>query len=102
MSSMIIPDIFISGLDLEILEILPDLMNSPYVQVDPAVRVAYYNALFYGLHKLHGPGNQISKVAYFKILQAVPDWLGAATGTDLDGHCATLTVSFPPVHFIET
>jgi hypothetical protein len=94
-ASMIIPDIFISSLNLDILEYLPDLVNSPYVRVDPAIRVAYWNAIFYGLHKLHGPGNRKSKIAYLKLLDAVPEWLGGATGTDLDGHCATLTVRRP-------
>lgn len=90
-ASMIIPDIFVSSINLDIMEHLPDLVNSPYVRVDPAIKVAYWNAIFYGLHKLHGPGNRKSKIAYLKLLDTVPEWLGGATGTDLDGHCATLT-----------
>ncbi|KAF2746452.1 hypothetical protein M011DRAFT_468543 [Sporormia fimetaria CBS 119925] len=95
--TMVVPDAFASGLDLSILEVLPDLIDSPYVKVDPAMRVAYYNALFYGLHSLRGPGNDLSKVAYLKLLESVPEWLEAATGTDLDGHCALLT-AYTTIH----
>jgi hypothetical protein len=90
---MVIPDVFISHLNLDILEVLPDVVDSPYVNIEPAMRVAYYNCLYYGLHKLHGPGNDLSKAAYLKVLEVVPAWLSSATGTDLDGHTAALTVS---------
>lgn len=98
MSSLIIPDFFLSNLnlDLGILEVLPDIANSPFINVDPAVRVIYYNALYYGLFKLRGPGNPQSLAAYYKVLEAVPAWLGAASRSDLDAPTAALTVNRSP------
>lgn len=91
--NLIIPDIFLSSIDLDILTILPDIANSPYINLDPAMRVIYYNALYYGLSILHGPGTAPSLAAYYKVLEAVPAWLNGTDGTDLDGHTAALTVS---------
>ena len=94
MASIVIPGLFVVNPNIGILDHLPDLMNSPYVTIDPGLHVAYYNALFYGLQKVHGPGNHLSKAAYYKLLEVVPAWLNGPTNeTDLDGHCALLTVS---------
>lgn len=98
----LLPEMLISSLDLELIEVLPDLLNSPYVEVDPAMRVVYYNALFFGFHRLRGPGNEFSKLAYFKVLEAVPEWLTKATGTELDALCAAVTVRSNSVLNIRT
>lgn len=98
MGTIVIPDLFVSHPNTEILEALPDLMGSPYITLDPALRVAYFNALYFGLNQACGPGNPSSRAAYYKFLEAVPAWLSADSSSELDGHCAALTVSlFPKV-----
>lgn len=88
---MVVPDVFVSFLNIDLLSVLPDIMNSPFVNIEPVVGVMYYNALYYGLHKIHGPGSPLPLAAYYKLLEAVPAWLRTATGTDLDSATAALT-----------
>jgi hypothetical protein len=89
--NMIVPDVFASSIDLELLRMLPDIINSPYVNIDPAMYVMYYNALYYGLNDLRGPGDPVAQAMYFKVLEAVPAWLDTPAETDMDGHTAALT-----------
>ncbi|KAF2257930.1 hypothetical protein CC78DRAFT_549523 [Lojkania enalia] len=89
--SMVVPALFTRGLDLHILRSLADIVESPYVAVDPGLRVLYYNALFYGLRHMHGQGTPLAWAAYLKILETVPSWLSSPTKTNLDGHTAALT-----------
>jgi hypothetical protein len=42
----------------------PDLVSSPYVTLDPGLHVLYYNAVFYGLHQLHGSSDSRTRAAY--------------------------------------
>lgn len=96
---LLIPNIFSSCAGFELLYIMPDIVDSPYVNADPCVRVLYYQALYYGLCKAHGPGNKQSQAAYYKVLESVPEWLSEGTGTMLDvctaslvvGHCSSLS-----------
>lgn len=97
MGTIVIPDLFVSDPNTEILEALPDLMGSPYITIDPALRVAYFNALYFGLNHSRGPGNPSARVAYYKFLEAVPAWLSADSSSELDGHCAALT-TFTALH----
>jgi hypothetical protein len=88
---MVVPDVFASSIDLELLRLLPDIIDSPYVNVDPGMYVMYYNALYYGLNDLRGPGDPVAQAMYLKLLEAVPAWLDTPADTELDGHTAALT-----------
>ena len=94
--SMVIPEVFSKYIDLSLLQALPHVTNSPFVTIDPAIRVSYYAALYYGLHRLNGPDDGLAQAAYYKSLEAVPTWLNSATGTDMDGYTAALMVNFIP------
>ena len=91
MSTMIVPDIFGFSVDTNLLMALPEIIDSPYVNIDHGIRVMYYNALHYGLQQIHGLGGPLTHRAYLKVLEAVPAWLEASTDTDMDGHTAALT-----------
>ncbi|KFZ10142.1 hypothetical protein V501_05327 [Pseudogymnoascus sp. VKM F-4519 (FW-2642)] len=91
MGNMVVPGIFAVVIDADLLRVLPDIIKSSYVKVDPGVYVMYYNALYYGLHQIRGPGDALAQSMYLKVLEAVPAWLDASANTDLDGHTAALT-----------
>ncbi|KAH7388650.1 hypothetical protein BKA66DRAFT_460438 [Pyrenochaeta sp. MPI-SDFR-AT-0127] len=91
MSTMVVPDIFTASLDINLLRTLPKIIDSPYINIDPGLRVMYYSALYYGLQQTRGPGSPLVQAAYRKVLEDVPAWLEASTGTDMDGHTAALT-----------
>jgi hypothetical protein len=86
LSTIVAPDIFTAENDLRILRALPNIIDSPYVNVEPTVQVLYYNAIYYGLVQLRGPKDPRIRGAYFKVLEAVPPWLRAtADGVSRDG-----------------
>ncbi|KAI4641726.1 hypothetical protein J4E93_007824 [Alternaria ventricosa] len=92
MSSMLSPDAFAhSVIDTDLLYALPDIIKSPYVNIDPVVRVMYYNALFYGLQLTDGPGGDLTTKAYMKMLESVPAWLESPGDTNMDVHIAALS-----------
>lgn len=88
--NMVVPDVFASSIDLELLRLLPEIVNSPYVNIDPGMYVMYYQALYYGLNDLRGPGDPVAQGMYLKVLEAVPAWLDTAGDSDMDGHTASL------------
>jgi hypothetical protein len=90
-NNLVLPEIFAVPIDVELLRVLPDITKSPYVNVDPGMWVMYYNALYYGLLQIRGPGDPVAQGMYLKVLEAVPVWLEGSTDTDLDGHTAALT-----------
>lgn len=69
----------------------PEIVNSPYVTLDPSLHVLYYNAVFYGLHLLHGPRDARTQAAFGMILESVPLWLAAQSEKDLDCWTSQLT-----------
>jgi hypothetical protein len=91
LQNMIVPDMFAIPIDIELLRMLPDIIKSPYVNIDAGMYVLYYNALYYGLHQIRGPGDPVAQGMYLKVLEAVPAWLDAQKDTDMDGHTAALT-----------
>ncbi|KAF2856144.1 hypothetical protein T440DRAFT_99182 [Plenodomus tracheiphilus IPT5] len=91
MQVMVIPDVFALTIDVKLLMTLPDIIDSPYVSIEPGVRVMYYTALYYGLQHRHGPGDTVTGKAYMKVLDSIPAWLDASTDSMLDGHTAALT-----------
>lgn len=91
MNTLVVPDAFAVALDLELLRSLPNIIGSPYINVDPGIHVLYYSALHNGLSQLRGPGHAHTQAAYLKTLEHVPAWLDAPTETDMDGYTATLS-----------
>lgn len=91
MSNLVVPETFTAIFDIDLLRVLPDIIKSSYVKVDPGVYVMYYNALYYGLHQIRGPGDTVAQSMYLKVLEAVPAWLDSSANTDMDGRTAALT-----------
>jgi hypothetical protein len=91
-NSMVVPDIFPHDvIGTKLLRALPDVIDSPYINIDPGMRVMYYNALYYGLQRVRGPGDALTTKAYVKVLESVPAWLDVPNETRMDGHTAALT-----------
>jgi hypothetical protein len=91
MSAMVVPGVFASSMiDVNLLRALPEVIDSPYVSIDPGMRVVYYSALYYGLLQENGPGSPLTTKAYMKTLESVPQWL-ESDDTNMDGHTAALT-----------
>ena len=71
-------------LDAHILKVLPRLFASPHVQVDPAMKVVYYCAIFLG----QSCGTPVDQSAipqtYYNCVVMAQDWLKSATGTEMD------------------
>ncbi|KAI8936434.1 hypothetical protein NX059_006841 [Plenodomus lindquistii] len=90
MNVMVVPDIFATAIDVKLLMTLPNIVDSPFISIEPGILVMYYTALYYGLQHRHGPGDVVTGKAYMRVLDTVPAWLGAATNSVLDGHTAAL------------
>jgi hypothetical protein len=95
---LLVPNMFTFCAEFDVLNSIPDIIDSPYIKIDPCVRVLYYQTLYYGLYKIHGPGNKLAQEAYYKALESVPVWLAGATGTVLDVCTATLIVGHSTLH----
>jgi hypothetical protein len=90
LQNMIIPDLNAIPIDLELLRVIPDIEQSPYIKIDPGMYVMYYNALYYGLHQIRGPGDAVAQGMYLKVLEAVPAWLDTPGDKEIDGYTAAL------------
>ncbi|KAG9186952.1 hypothetical protein G6011_10060 [Alternaria panax] len=91
-STMLVPDAFTDSLvDVGLLRALTEIIDSPFVNVDPGMRVMYYNAMYYGLQSMEGPGGDRTKKAYMKVLESVPAWLESPNDTSMDVHTAALS-----------
>ncbi|KAF2008614.1 hypothetical protein BU24DRAFT_429207 [Aaosphaeria arxii CBS 175.79] len=78
--------------DVSILHFMPEIVQSPHVQIDPVMRVLYYNALYFGLHRQSvGQVQEQAQAAYYKCLEAVPQWLHVARGSIPDVFTACFT-----------
>lgn len=77
-------EFFTALLDVEFLMSLPDVINSPHVRIEPAIRLIYYNLIFHG--SVIGESRQqvVARGLYLQCLEAVPLWQASATGTLLD------------------
>ncbi|KAF9892128.1 hypothetical protein FE257_002534 [Aspergillus nanangensis] len=82
------PYLMVNGLssfiDLKILMALPNLITSPYVHLDPALHVIYYNAIYFGQSCGTLVEQKASSRTYYMCLQAAQAWLNSARGTELD------------------
>jgi hypothetical protein len=90
LKNMIVPDLNAIPIDLELLRVIPDIERSPYIKVDPGMYVMYYNALYYGLHQIRGPGDAVAHGMYLKVLEALPAWLDTPGDKEIDGYAAAL------------
>jgi hypothetical protein len=90
LKNMLVPEVYASCIDVELLRLLPDIIDSPYVNISPSMYVMYYNALYYGLNDIRGTGDPIAQGMYLKILEAIPAWLDTPADTEMDGHTAAL------------
>jgi hypothetical protein len=91
MNTLVVPDIFTTVLDIDLLRSLTGIIDSTYITVDPGVHVMYYTALHYGLNQIRGPGHALTQAAYLKALEHVPAWLDSPTDTDMDGYTAAMS-----------
>ncbi|KZM21761.1 sequence-specific DNA binding RNA polymerase II transcription factor [Ascochyta rabiei] len=91
MNTLVIPDIFTTALDVDLLRTLPSINGSPYVKVDSGLHVMYFAALHYGLPQTRGHEHLLTQAAYLKALEHVPAWLDTSTETDMDGYTAAMT-----------
>ncbi|KAF2833134.1 hypothetical protein CC86DRAFT_310811 [Ophiobolus disseminans] len=91
-SNMIVPELLtVPSGDMSILYMLPNIIKSPYVNVEPGIWVLYYNALYFGLQQIRGPTDPVAQGMYLKLLEAVPAWLDSPSDTNMDGYTAALT-----------
>lgn len=91
MNTLVVPDIFATALDVDLMRTLPSIIGSPFINVDPGVHVMYFAAIHYGLHQTRGPEHPVTQAAYLKALEHVPAWLDAPTDTCMDGYTAAMT-----------
>ncbi|PVI00138.1 hypothetical protein DM02DRAFT_563555 [Periconia macrospinosa] len=89
--NMILPDFEYTFVDVELLRALPTVFDSPYINVEPVVKVLYCNALYYGLHELRDSHDPLIQATYIKVLDAVPEWLETSPESPLNGMTAALT-----------
>ncbi|CAI7678479.1 unnamed protein product [Penicillium manginii] len=82
---------FQTMIDAELLRALPYIIDSSHAQVNPALRMIYYNAIYRG--QTCGSADEYKRAAgtYIKCLQSVPSWLSSAQGSQMDLMAASLT-----------
>lgn len=72
---------------------MPHIIDSPYAQVDPVMRVIYYSAIYFGQSIGSQGVERLGTRTYYLCLQSVPKWLESAKGTQLDVLAASVVVS---------
>ena len=70
---------------------LGNVVASTYIQVDPAIRLVFYNLLFHGY--IFGPckGPTTARRLYFQCIKAMELWKKADTGTFMDLVASVIT-----------
>ncbi|KAL4790560.1 hypothetical protein BDV19DRAFT_382219 [Aspergillus venezuelensis] len=81
---------FSKAVDPDFMRAMPHIMDSPYAQVDPVMRVIYYCAIYLCQSIGTVEEQQLGIKTYYKCLQLAPKWLGTATGTELDLFAASI------------
>ena len=89
-----------SGLvDRKLVEVLPEIIDSPHIHIDAAILVIYWGVLFYGcsfsgqLQMLQEETMKWTNITYMACLRSIPGWQREATGTIMDLVAAMTTVS---------
>jgi hypothetical protein len=77
-------EFFTSLLDAEFMSSLSNIVSSPYIQIDPAVRLVYYNLLFHGFIVGESKTQTRARSLYSHCLGAIKQWQETATGTMMD------------------
>lgn len=90
-SNMLLPDFDLGFLDVDVLRALPGVFHSPYVNIEPTMKVLYWNAIHYGLQEVRGFKDPLVQTAYLKFLEAVPAWLDSSSENVIDGYTASLS-----------
>ena len=70
--------------DKKLMRAMPDIINSPHVNLDPALKLIYYNLVFHGRIMGGKRSPTAARNAYINCLQAVPAWHKASQGTFMD------------------
>lgn len=83
-------------IDPSLLTSLPDMIDSPYVKLDPALRLLYYNLVFHGRYIAQSTSAVAGNSLYFKCLREASAWHKTATGSVLDVVAAYIMVRPTP------
>ncbi|KAL4960101.1 uncharacterized protein BDV14DRAFT_205029 [Aspergillus stella-maris] len=81
---------FSKAVDPDFMRAMPYIIDSPYAQVDPVMRVIYYCAIYLCQSIGTVEEQQLGIKTYYKCLQLAPKWLETATGTELDLFAASI------------
>ncbi|KAK2794501.1 hypothetical protein FQN52_008079 [Onygenales sp. PD_12] len=82
---------FIYGVDRDFMKAMPETIDSSLVQIDPAVRLLYFNLLFHGQNMGQRKSSTVANSVYVKCLQEVSAWQKSAKGTIMDIIAASVT-----------
>ncbi|KAI2896353.1 hypothetical protein CBS63078_5644 [Aspergillus niger] len=86
-------DMFLTFINRNVLELMPDIVGLPYVHVDAAIIVVYYCVLYHGCSlpvkkpddaTTYFPGIRYSRRLYLCSLRSLPGWQREATGSMID------------------
>ncbi|KZL67501.1 fungal specific transcription factor [Colletotrichum incanum] len=82
-------DMFLSLVNLKLIEMIPDLLEMPHVHLDPAILVVYYGVLYHGsvlgsTSMETDEGLKYIQMLYVCCLRSLPLWQREATGTTTD------------------
>ncbi|KAL4863345.1 hypothetical protein BDV12DRAFT_202189 [Aspergillus spectabilis] len=83
-------DSFSCAVDADFLKAMPHIIDSPFAQVNPVMRIVYYSAIHLGQSVGSAAAQKAATKTYYKCLQSVPKWLASAEGTQLDLLAASL------------
>jgi hypothetical protein len=91
---------FFTLLDRKVIEMIPDLIELPYIHLDPAILVVYHSILYHGyvlssqdsrnFREQYSEG--YARKLYIACLRALPAWQREATGSIIDFMAATFMV----------
>ncbi|KAL2807940.1 hypothetical protein BJX63DRAFT_55798 [Aspergillus granulosus] len=84
-------DSFKAIIDWDFLRAMPHIIDSPFAQVSPAMRIIYYNAIYLAQSMGSELEVKLATRTYYKCLQMVPTWLESAERSPLDLFAANLT-----------
>jgi len=80
-------------IDHEFVTSLVDIIDSPYIQIDPAARLVYMCLLFHGHILCQYKSPTTARQLYLRCLEVVPQWQSQDSGTVMDLIGASLLVS---------
>ncbi|KAF2420356.1 hypothetical protein EJ08DRAFT_598435, partial [Tothia fuscella] len=89
--TMMTTDIFLGLIDRKLIELVPDLLESSHVTLDPAVLVVYFGILYHGCSLSDESDYPFGKASskyveklYIACLRSIPGWQREAKGTSTD------------------